>query len=167
MNNIKKIIISIISITTLSSLQMSLITASAVEIETNFAIVNKAQQAIGIQVETATDGFRTVIKQNHTFSKTNVNTRGEITITVCPNISSAEQESRFMGLKQLTYADLLGSEKFTINAKGKNVYLTWNPAKRPSLYPQTGPLMGLGKMIGMKGPSGLSLENNVSSSEIQ
>ncbi|HLJ31836.1 MAG TPA: hypothetical protein VKU36_05330 [Candidatus Babeliales bacterium] len=32
---------------------------------------------------------------------------------------------------------------YEINAPGKTKYVTWNPAKSPSLYSQTGPLMGL------------------------
>jgi hypothetical protein len=51
----------------------------------------------------------------------------------------------------------------TINAPGKTKYLTWNPEKKPSLYPQTGPLLGL---MG-KTQSGLSLKDNVSSSMIK
>ncbi len=51
----------------------------------------------------------------------------------------------------------------TINAPGKTKYLTWNPEKKPSLYPQTGPLLGL---MG-KTQSGLSLKDNISSSMIK
>lgn len=55
------------------------------------------------------------------------------------------------------------TKTFTINAPGKTKYLSWDPAKSPSLYPQTGTLFGL---LG-KTKSGLSLKNNVSSSEIK
>lgn len=51
----------------------------------------------------------------------------------------------------------------TINAPGKTKYLTWNPEKKPSLYPQTGPLLGL---MG-KTQSGLSLKDNLSPSMIK
>lgn len=50
----------------------------------------------------------------------------------------------------------------TINAPGKTKYLTWNPAKTPSLYPQTGQLMGL---LG-KSDTGWSLSKNLSQSQI-
>jgi hypothetical protein len=57
-----------------------------------------------------------------------------------------------------------------ILASGKTKYLTWNPAKQPHLYPQTGPLMGLmGKYNPFgkgKTESGLPLNNNVQSSQI-
>jgi len=52
--------------------------------------------------------------------------------------------------------------RFTVNAPGKTKYLSLDLAKTPSLYPQTGPLLGL---MG-KTKSGLSLKNNVTSSEI-
>ena len=51
---------------------------------------------------------------------------------------------------------------FNIQAPGKTKYLTWNPAKSMPLYPETGPLLGL---MGQT-KSGLSLKNNVSSSQI-
>lgn len=54
------------------------------------------------------------------------------------------------------------SHGFYIKAPGKTKYLTWNPAKKTPLYPETGPLMGfMGKT-----ESGLSLKNNVTRSEI-
>jgi hypothetical protein len=52
--------------------------------------------------------------------------------------------------------------RFMISAPGKTKYVTWNPAKSPSLYPQTGPFMGF---MGTT-DSGLSLKNNVSSGQI-
>jgi hypothetical protein len=52
---------------------------------------------------------------------------------------------------------------YTLNAPGKTKYLSWDPTKSMPLYPQTGPLMGLGKMIGMKSRSGYPLDNNISS----
>ena len=52
-------------------------------------------------------------------------------------------------------------ETFIINAPGKTKYLSWNPEKSMPLYPQTGPLAGFGKIVGMKNESGYSLSNNV------
>lgn len=51
---------------------------------------------------------------------------------------------------------------YTLNAPGKTKYITWNPAKSPYLYPQTGTFMGL---LG-KSDSGYSLKNNLSQSQI-
>jgi hypothetical protein len=60
--------------------------------------------------------------------------------------------------------------KFNINAPGKTKYLTWNSAKQPFLYPQTGPLMGLMGRYNPSGKgkteSGLPLNNNVSEEQI-
>lgn len=52
---------------------------------------------------------------------------------------------------------------FSVRAAGKTKYLSWDPAKKPSLYPQTGTLYGL---LG-RTKSGLSLKNNVTASDIQ
>ena len=51
---------------------------------------------------------------------------------------------------------------YTLNAPGKTKYITWNPAKSPNLYPQTGTLMGWSG----KSDSGYSLKNNMSQSQI-
>jgi hypothetical protein len=51
---------------------------------------------------------------------------------------------------------------YTLNAPGKTKYITWNPAKSPNLYPQTGTFMGLTG----KSDSGYSLKNNMSQSQI-
>lgn len=56
---------------------------------------------------------------------------------------------------------------FSIDAPGKTKYISWDPAKSPALYPQTGPLMGFGKLVGMKSKFGLSLKNNVTPSQIK
>jgi hypothetical protein len=66
-----------------------------------------------------------------------------------------------------TKANTYAPKVFFINAPGKTKYLSWDPSKSMPLYPQTGPLAGFGKMLGMKTASGLSLDNNVSASQIQ
>ena len=52
---------------------------------------------------------------------------------------------------------------YSFNAPGKTKYVTWNPAKSPSLYPQTGVWMGL---LGTS-DSGYSLKNNLSRGQIE
>ena len=52
--------------------------------------------------------------------------------------------------------------RYQVNAPGKTKYLSWDRAKNPSLYPQTGPLLGL---LGQT-KSGYGLENNVRASQI-
>jgi hypothetical protein len=51
---------------------------------------------------------------------------------------------------------------YNLNAPGKTKYITWNPAKSPSLYPQTGIWMGI---LG-KSDTGYSLSNNLSQGQI-
>jgi uncharacterized protein (DUF3820 family) len=54
--------------------------------------------------------------------------------------------------------------RYIIDAPGKTKYVTWDGKK---LYPRTGSLGGFGKVLGMKTDTGLSLANNVSSSQIR
>lgn len=65
-------------------------------------------------------------------------------------------------------------EYYVINAPSKTKFLSWNPSKSPSLYPQTGPMMGLmgryqhyipGAGAG-KTETGLHLHNNVTENQI-
>jgi hypothetical protein len=51
---------------------------------------------------------------------------------------------------------------YDLNAPGKTKYVTWNPAKAPYLYPQTGIWMGL---LGTS-DSRYSLKNNLSQGQI-
>lgn len=51
---------------------------------------------------------------------------------------------------------------YSINAPGKTKYLTWNPAKTPTLYPQTGTFMGLSG----KSDSGYPLSSNLTQGQI-
>src|SRR5579872_1226447 len=50
---------------------------------------------------------------------------------------------------------------YELNASGKTKYVTWNPAKAPYLYPQTGPFMGLTG----KTESGYPLGDNLQQSQ--
>jgi len=51
---------------------------------------------------------------------------------------------------------------YDLNASGKTKYLTWNPAKSPALYPQTGTFMGMSG----KSDSGYPLSANLQQSQI-
>jgi len=51
---------------------------------------------------------------------------------------------------------------YNLNASGKTKYLTWNPAKSPALYPQTGTFMG----ISGKSDSGYPLSANITQGQI-
>ncbi|HLJ31834.1 MAG TPA: hypothetical protein VKU36_05320 [Candidatus Babeliales bacterium] len=69
----------------------------------------------------------------------------------------------------ITCNDTRTVNEFEVKPGNKTVYVSWNPEKKPALYPQTGPLMGL---LGKYNPngktnSGLPLNNNVSSSQIK
>jgi|SRR5438445_6223504 len=51
---------------------------------------------------------------------------------------------------------------YNLNASGKTKYLTWNPAKSPFLYPQTGTFMGMSG----KSDSGYPLSANITQGQI-
>ena len=55
------------------------------------------------------------------------------------------------------------SRIFELNGKNVTKYVTWNPAKSPNLYPQTGPMMGWKGVT----ESGLPLTNNIKASDIK
>ena len=56
---------------------------------------------------------------------------------------------------------------FSIKPQRKTLYLTWNPAKSPSLYPQTGPSMGLQGVTESGYPIGFMGSTNVKKNEIE
>jgi len=51
---------------------------------------------------------------------------------------------------------------YNLNASGKTKYLTWNPAKSPALYPQTGTSWGWSG----KSDSGYPLSDNITQGQI-
>ena len=55
---------------------------------------------------------------------------------------------------------------FIIKPQRKTLYLTWNPAKTPSLYPQTGPLNGMTGSNESGYPIGFMGSTNVQKNEI-
>ncbi len=114
----------------------------------NFELFNKSRGNIVVTVDCGSIGFTShpIEPQGKLKEEDNINPTKTIMLTIKDN-------------------DLKKQFKFVINARSNpqaTTYLTWNPAKKPSLYPQTGPLMGLAG----KTESGLSLKNNVKSSDI-
>ncbi len=116
----------------------------------NFELYNKADKAIGVVL-----GTQKYIVPSMKQLPLTIDTANTIYLEIFPDTKSIAA----LNMNMMQYAP----NKFSINASGKTVYLTWNPAKSTSLYPQTGPLMGL---MG-KTESGLSLKNNLSSSMIK
>ena len=137
MKNIKTIFLSIISI-----LIISVIYAQA----SPFELYNKANQTISVTIhEIGYQGYAYTIES-----------KGQLALD--------------LNFAHTFYIAIIEGEtiirEFSIKPLGKRtMYLTWNPAKAPYLYPQTGPLMGLmGKTV-----SGLPLdkETNVDQSQIE
>jgi hypothetical protein len=138
MKNIKNIIFTIVSV--------ALFSISTNHAEPNFELYNKDKAPIGVMIGSQ----QQIVQANKQLALT-INSSQSLYIEVYPNTSIKENMM------------MVTPYKFKINAQGKTVYLSWNPTKSSPLYPQTGPLMGL---MG-KTESGLSLSNNISSSNIQ
>jgi hypothetical protein len=75
-----------------------------------------------------------------------------------PNISTALGSGIITQLTITPQPDAI----YDLNAPGKTKYITWNPAKSPTLYPQTGTYMGLSG----KSDSGYPLGSNLQQSQI-
>jgi hypothetical protein len=109
-------------------------------------------------------------KGNESLQVNIIDVSGGAQKTIATAYPSADSQwnsgSRAIDLNSKLMFEILKQNKiisrFTVNAPGKTKYLSLDLAKTPSLYPQTGPLLGL---MG-KTKSGLSLKNNVTSSEI-
>ncbi len=160
MKNTKNIFLSIAVITLFLASQPSTASASApasrataTSQEPNFEISNKSKDDIVVYLsygDYKSSGPLMVKPQERKRYQIGLNDQCFITINTFPKDKSKK----------------LGVFSYKINAPGKTKYVTWNPDKPSALYPQTGPLAGFGRLIGMKTESGLSLQNNLSASQI-
>jgi hypothetical protein len=149
MKNTKVLFISITSVITLLSSQ-------GMQAAPAFEIYNKDKESIQVNIADISGNIR----------------KDKATAYVSPN-QQWNSGSRAISLNDKLLIEISTKKnprltKFVIDAPKRTKYLSWNPAKSPSLYPQTGPLMGLMGLVGMgQTKSGLSLENNVKASDIQ
>ena len=154
MKSIKNIFVTIVSAIALFSTQSSVTGTSGLLKSMQgpgFELFNKAPQTVSVGL--VIDGKLVDSKSvgaGQKFVK-DIDTKGTMRIgifnTAPKNIS----------------ADLTGANAiYNINASGKTKYVTYNPAKAPYLYPQTGPLMGLTG----KSDSGYPLSSNLQQSQI-
>ena len=137
MKNIKNIFLSISSVVTVA-------TSFAMQVTPTFEIYNKDKQAIIVtlnQKKYTVDPGKNLQLAMSTIKPISFD------IEYSPGVYSIQTET----------------EKYIIKAQGSTIYLTFDSSHKPTLYPQTGPLMGLLS----KTKSGLSLNNNVNPSEIQ
>jgi hypothetical protein len=137
---------------------------SAAGSEIVLEIMNKSAQAISVKVDR--------IKDNNKIASSN--------FTIPANSTGKDEWVKFNENLEISISypakNAAGNIiKRTLNvytkdsAKMKTKYLTWNPDKDPKipLYPQTGVFMGLGALFGAnKTASGLSLQNNITQSEL-
>jgi hypothetical protein len=150
MKNTKIILLSIISIIAFSNLQL---VNAAIEAPQGpgFELYNKASHPITI--ESSIIGTR--FKQMATVAP---NGKFPLKIDLDAAITLGIYNPRKTAQEMMLPADYF----YTIYSPGKTKYVTWNPAKNPSLYPQTGRFMGFSGIS----DTGYSLGNNLRASEI-
>ena len=136
------------------SLVAAICTSFNTKAGTNFELFNKSAKPIGIKIQ----------KLGYSPTKHIIPSQKQLPLEI-----NDITQTRYLSIYEdaNTMDAIAGSSKdFKINPQGKQtVYLTWNPAKAPYLYPQTGPLMG---MLG-KTESGLPLDKktNIEQKQIQ
>jgi hypothetical protein len=145
MKNTKNIFLPIATITLFLTIQ----TAVASQ-EPNFEITNKSTTDISVYLAHGNNQSKGMLVKPQQRQQYQINPNDS-----CVIIINTEDESGF------------GRFNYSLDAPGKTKYVTWNPDKKPALYPQTGPLAGFGKLIGMKTASGLSLNNNIAAGQIK
>ena len=134
MKHIKMIAIAIIATTILGY--------TSLEAAGNFELFNKSNEGVEVEIKSGSNR-QTII------------------------VNPGDQKQATVDSNQIVYLKITGRaskkvSKWELDANGKTKYITYNPQKKPAVYPQTGPLMGfMGKT-----ESGLSLKNNLSSSNI-
>ena len=153
MKNIKCLFTSIISAITFLSMQSAIAAP-------NFEMFNKANEPIGIRILANQDVYTDIVKPgtNNQYQKS-INTSGAVEVEIYPDTATTTNLTSQMKFNPTKF-------KYSINANGKTVFLTWNPKETPSLYPQTG--KGLLRSFGgaKTSESGHSLTNNITQAQI-
>jgi hypothetical protein len=145
MKNTKITLLSIISIITFSNSQLINAAGEAPQ-GPGFELYNKASHPITIEVAIVGTNF----KQIYTV---NPNSKRPLEIDLDATITLGIYNPRKTAQEMMLPSDYF----YTIYNPGKTKYLTWNPAKNPPLYPQTGRLMGFSGIS----DTGYSLNNNL------
>lgn len=149
--NIKNLLISIVYILTLASFQSTF--AGTKTEGPGFEVYNKENQHVFIKIMIDKKDFSASIwKTKEDEYSIKPGGKLEKDIDTSKNIDIIIYDSSKH--KMLWYK---------LNAPEKTKYLTWNPAKNPPLYPQTGPFLGLTG----KSDSGYPLNNNINQSQIE
>lgn len=159
MNNIKNILLSLVSITAFASSQVTVAGASGLLKSMQgpgFEVYNKASNPITITIfiDGAFERYADINAGGKFLKDIDVKKPMQIGIYNKVTKISTGTFSREITPKPDFFYDL--------NASGKTKYLTWNPAKSPALYPQTGTFMGMSG----KSDSGYPLSANLSASQI-
>lgn len=126
-----------------------------------FELYNKAPQTISVALIINNKLTTKNLAPNEKFTQT-VDLKETIRLGIfnkqTPNISTAFGSGIVTQLTITPQPDAI----YDLNAPGKTKYVTWNPAKSPTLYPQTGTYMGLSG----KSDSGWPLSSNLQQSQI-
>ena len=153
MKNTKIILLSIISIVLFFNSK----SIEAAPQGPGFEIYNKAPNPISIKIRISGGKFGNmiIVPSGGKFAQ-EINLEAPITLAIYKPLQKQE------GILDWELPFIPADYLCDINTPGKTKYVTWNPAKTPSLYPQTGILMGL---LGTS-DSGYSLSNNIAQGNI-
>jgi len=144
MKNSKKIVVSLI---TIALLCLHAPQKAEVSHEPTVEIYNKTSQDLGVTIVNLDNGIiNTITIPGKQAQKYNAHIDSRLKFEMW----SPTNPNQALGI-------------FSISAPGKTKYVSFDPAKSPALYPQTGTLMGFGE----KTKSGLSLKNNITSHDIK
>src|SRR5579871_3431439 len=114
MKHIKMIAIAIIATTILGY--------TSLEAAGNFELFNKSNEGVEVEIKSGSNR-QTII------------------------VNPGDQKQATVDSNQIVYLKITGRaskkvSKWELDANGKTKYITYNPQKKPAVYPQTGPLMG-------------------------
>jgi hypothetical protein len=159
MKPIKNILMTIVSVVSFFSAQSSIAGTAELLKKTQgpgFEFYNKASQPVSIAI--IIDGQLTTadIAANGKFIK-------DVDLSKTIRLGIYNKTTKGISTTLLTGAiDPQPNFIYDLNAPKKTKYVTWNPAKTPALYPQTGTFMGLSG----KTDSGYPLGSNLQQSQI-
>ena len=133
-------------------------TAYNIQAAPSFELYNKANQPIGVIIqESGWPRREKHIIQPQQQLPLDINIAHTLYVSIFANTNT---------IQELQHKNDSDAQTFGINALGKRTaYLTWNPAKRPYLYPQTGPWMGFWEKTESGWP--LDKKTNIMQSQIR
>lgn len=147
----------------------------------NFELINKADAPIYVSLQGQTNKtFYTVNDKLTNWQEVGKKKGGFIEVPVGSTLSASIGDTAFMNSSKPLVVSIATGWKndlpatitgFRLYPESGTVYLTYSPSKTPALYPQTGPLKGIGKFTPNfikedRTNTGLLKRNNITAKQI-